>query len=106
MAKIDARLLVIKPPHCVTRLPRPLSERSYWKASEWRHWILFYALPCLEGILHLEYWRHLSKLSEALHILLGEELSSNEIDRAGNINVSIVLQAIRYAKCFPKCLLG
>lgn len=82
VAKIDARLLVIKPPHCVTRLPRPLSERSYWKASEWRHWILFYALPCLEGILHLEYWRHLSKLSEALHILLGEELSSNEIDRA------------------------
>lgn len=106
MAKIDARLLVIKPPHSVTRLPRPLSERSYWKASEWRHWILFYALPCLEGILHFEYWRHLSKLSEALHILLGEALSSNEIDRAGNINVSIVLQAMHYVKCFSTCLLG
>ncbi|XP_077507177.1 uncharacterized protein LOC144116311 [Amblyomma americanum] len=84
VALIDTRLLAIKPPHCIARLPRPLRERGYWKASEWRQWLLFYALPCLEGILRPEYWKHLSKLSEAIHILLREELSPSEIDRAGN----------------------
>ncbi|KAH7986419.1 hypothetical protein HPB49_025976 [Dermacentor silvarum] len=33
-AKIESRLLAIKPPHCVTRLPRPLKDRGHWKASE------------------------------------------------------------------------
>ncbi|KAL3181544.1 hypothetical protein MRX96_008594 [Rhipicephalus microplus] len=36
LAKLDSRLLAIKPPHCVTRLPRPLKDRGHWKASEWR----------------------------------------------------------------------
>ncbi|KAH7940662.1 hypothetical protein HPB49_003364 [Dermacentor silvarum] len=82
-AKIESRLLAIKPPHCVTRLPRPLKDRGHWKASEWRHWILFYALPCLDGILHPEYWKHLSRLSEGIHILLQEELDARDIHRAG-----------------------
>ncbi|XP_077516595.1 uncharacterized protein LOC144127293 [Amblyomma americanum] len=82
---IDSRLLAIKHPHCVTRLPRPIRERGHWKASEWRQWILFNALPCLEGILHPDYWRHLCKLSEALHILLREELTLSEIAKAGNL---------------------
>nr|XP_054931071.1 uncharacterized protein LOC126538922 isoform X2 [Dermacentor andersoni] len=81
-AKIESRLLAIKPPHCVTRLPRPLKDRGHWKASEWRQWILFYALPCLDGILHPEYWKHLSRLSEGIHILLQEELGARDIDRA------------------------
>ncbi|XP_077500047.1 uncharacterized protein LOC144110834 [Amblyomma americanum] len=89
VALIDTRLLAIKPPHCITRLPRPLRERGYWKASEWRQWLLFYALPCLEGILRTEYWKHQSKLSEAIHILLREKLSPSEIDRAGNFLHSI-----------------
>ncbi|XP_050034498.1 uncharacterized protein [Dermacentor andersoni] len=81
-ARIESRLLAIKPPHCVTRLPRPLKDRGHWKASEWRQWILFYALPCLDGILHPEYWKHLSRLSEGIHILLQEELGARDIDRA------------------------
>nr|XP_054923017.1 uncharacterized protein LOC126524036 [Dermacentor andersoni] len=81
-ARIESRLLAIKPPHCVTRLPRPLKDRGHWKASEWRQWILFYALPCLDGILHPEYWKHLSRLSEGIHILLQEELGAGDIDRA------------------------
>ncbi|KAG0415915.1 hypothetical protein HPB47_006913 [Ixodes persulcatus] len=77
-----SRLLAIKPPHCVTRLPRSLNERSFWKASEWRHWLLFYALPCLEEILPLEYWKHFSKLSEAIHMLLRETITPHDIKRA------------------------
>nr|XP_050031715.1 uncharacterized protein LOC126527914 [Dermacentor andersoni] len=81
-ARIESRLLATKPPHCMTRLPRPVKDRGHWKASEWRQWILFYALPCLDGILHPEYRKHLSRLSEGIHILLQEELGARDIDRA------------------------
>lgn len=84
---INKRLLSIRPPHCVTRLPRRVDERLQWKASEWKHWLLYYALPCLEGLLPQDNWRHLAKLSEAVHILLHEEVSTRDIDHAGNLQV-------------------
>ncbi|KAG0415123.1 hypothetical protein HPB47_007705 [Ixodes persulcatus] len=82
VARVNSRIFAIKPPHCVTRLPRSLNERSFWKASKWRHWLLFYALPCLEDILPLEYWKHFSKLSEAIHMLLRETITPHGIKRA------------------------
>ncbi|XP_049517796.1 uncharacterized protein LOC125943205 [Dermacentor silvarum] len=85
LSRIDVRLLSIKPPHCITRLPRSIQERSHWKASEWRNWLLFYALPCLNDILHQEYWRHLSKLCEGIYMLLQEELTVPEIDKAESL---------------------
>ncbi|KAM7306446.1 uncharacterized protein ISCGN_010150 [Ixodes scapularis] len=90
VARVNSRLLQIKPPHCVTRLPRSLNERSFWKASEWRLWLLFYALPCLVDILPLEYWKHLSKLSQAIHILLRETITADEIKRAENLLIDFV----------------
>ncbi|XP_040357221.1 uncharacterized protein LOC121046732 [Ixodes scapularis] len=81
-AAVDKRLLAIKPPHSFTRLPRSLGTRGNWKASEWRHWLLFYCLPCTLGILHPRYWSHLAKLVEGVHLLLREELTSSSIDRA------------------------
>ncbi|XP_077493537.1 uncharacterized protein LOC144104422 [Amblyomma americanum] len=92
VSRINARLLTIKPPHGITRLPRAVSERAQWKASEWRHWILFYALRCLDGILHADYWRHLAKLSEALHILLRESITFSEIDKAESLLEHFVIR--------------
>ncbi|KAM7282358.1 hypothetical protein ISCGN_002508 [Ixodes scapularis] len=83
VAALDRRLLSIRPPHCVTRLPRSLATRTNWKASEWRHWLLYYCLPCTLGILHPRYWSHLAKLVEGVHLLLREELTSSSIDPAG-----------------------
>lgn len=85
LARVNARLLCIKPPHCITRLPRSLCERSYWKASEWRHWLLFYMLPCLQGILPVDYWKLLAKLCEAVHILLRDSIALHEIQQAGKL---------------------
>ncbi|KAM7282555.1 uncharacterized protein ISCGN_002702 [Ixodes scapularis] len=82
VVKVNARLQSIKPPHCITRLPRSIEERSFWKASEWKQWLLFYALPCLLDLLPQLYWRHLCKLSEAIHILLRDSLTLEEIKRA------------------------
>ncbi|XP_040077868.1 uncharacterized protein LOC115321834 [Ixodes scapularis] len=90
VARVNSRLLQIKPPHCVSRLPRSLNERSFWKASEWRLWLLVYALSCLVDILPLEYWKHLSKLSQAIHILLRETITADEIKRAENLLIDFV----------------
>nr|XP_050041017.1 uncharacterized protein LOC126537938 [Dermacentor andersoni] len=83
--EVNNRLLSIQPPHCITRLLRRIGDRAHWKASEWKHWLLFYALPCLDGLIPHEYWRHLVKLSEAVHILLREEISTQQIDHAGKV---------------------
>lgn len=91
-AAVDKRLLAIKPPHSFTRLPRSLGTRGNWKASEWRHWLLFYCLPCTLGIFHPRYWSHLAKLVEGVHLLLREELTSSSIDRAGEDRHVISLQ--------------
>ncbi|KAL1429301.1 hypothetical protein MTO96_016458 [Rhipicephalus appendiculatus] len=79
---INRRLLSIRPPHQFTRLPRTLLERRYWKAHEWRNWLLFYCLPCCRPVLPQRYFRHFSILSEAIFVLLLPELSSDQIDHA------------------------
>ncbi|KAG0433071.1 hypothetical protein HPB47_020260, partial [Ixodes persulcatus] len=87
VVKVNARLQSIKSPHCVTRLHCSIEERSFWKAAEWRQWILFYALPCMLDLLPLLYWRHLCKLSEAIHILLRDSLALEEIKGVGQRSV-------------------
>ncbi|XP_075744426.1 uncharacterized protein LOC142803216 [Rhipicephalus microplus] len=90
---INKRLLNIRPPHHFTRLPRTLRERCYWKAHEWRNWLLFYCLPCCYPVLLPRYFRHFALLSEAIFLLLLQELSSDHIDRAGRLLTSFVSQA-------------
>ncbi|KAG0442927.1 hypothetical protein HPB47_015475 [Ixodes persulcatus] len=106
VARVDSRLLQIKPPHCVTRLPRSLNERSFWTASEWRLWLLFCALPCLVEILPLEYWKHLSKLSQAILILLRETITADEIKRAGALRGMIKLALLAVVRSKPLTQLG
>ncbi|OXU28896.1 hypothetical protein TSAR_016628 [Trichomalopsis sarcophagae] len=48
---INERLLSIKPPSCIARIPRNIEERNQWKASQWLSWLIYYSLICLQGIL-------------------------------------------------------
>ena len=50
---IDDRLNLINPPNEVTRYPRSVSQRAYWKGSEWHWWLLLYAPVVLFRILPL-----------------------------------------------------
>ncbi|XP_064464144.1 uncharacterized protein LOC135375344 [Ornithodoros turicata] len=85
IAAVNSRLESITPPHCFTRLPRSLNERAYWKASEWRHWLLFYSLPCMLGLVPISTWRHFRKLVEATQILLSVELTAVLLRRADGL---------------------
>ena len=74
VSRIDKRLTSIKPPNNLTRAPRSLSHRRFWKGSEWRSWMLFFLLPCLIGILPDHFLRHWLVLVHSLALLLSESI--------------------------------
>lgn len=79
---IDKLLLAIKPPVELTRVPRSVKEKKYWKASEWRSFLLFYALPVLSGILSKKYLNHLFLLVFGVYTLLQENIQIVDINNA------------------------
>ncbi|XP_025154650.1 uncharacterized protein LOC105181391 isoform X2 [Harpegnathos saltator] len=68
---IDKRLLNIKPPKEIHRLPRALKEGKL-KASEWRSWTLFYSVPCLTGILNDNALASFILLVRSINVLLSQ----------------------------------
>ncbi|XP_043271923.1 uncharacterized protein [Venturia canescens] len=82
LSLIDERMKKIRTPSRIARKPRSMNTYKTWKASEWRNWILYYAVSCLTGIIGNEYLSLFCKLSEALHILNGDSINREEMDRA------------------------
>ena len=76
---VNKRLLEIKPPDLITRVPRSLEDRRFWKASELRSWLLFYSLPCLFGILAEECFQHLACFVEALWLMLQDSITEHDL---------------------------
>lgn len=82
VAKINKRLERMFPPKTVSRLPRPISERRFWKASEWKCWLLYYAFPCLDGILPRKYLKHFALLSQSVYALLKDSVTHTDVNNA------------------------
>ena len=82
MKDLDRRLLKMQPPCEVTRYPRSLATRRFWKASEWRAFLLFYSLIILPGILPQPYLQHLFLLVFSIYTLLQSSVTSAELDAA------------------------
>ena len=78
--EIDRRLTGICPPSDVRRLPRPITDRKFWKATEWRAWLLFYSIPVLSDILPLKYLQHWLILVECICVLLASRITFAEIE--------------------------
>ncbi|KAE8750550.1 hypothetical protein FOCC_FOCC002844 [Frankliniella occidentalis] len=66
---ISRRLASILTPTHITRKPRSIDLIHMWKASEWRNWLLYYAIPCLLNIVPVRYLRLLGLLSNAIFLL-------------------------------------
>lgn len=83
---ISRRLKNIKPPEFIERLPRNI-EKNYanFKATELQSWLLYYSLPCLIGLLHEQYLNHFLLLSEGIYILLGDNITEQELKRADKL---------------------
>ena len=55
---IDQCLLSIKTPSEIVRVPRSLTYRKFWKATEWRSFLLFYSPVILSAFLPKPYYHH------------------------------------------------
>lgn len=85
VSQINERLTGIKPPQWFTRLPRSLHDRSFWKASEWKWWLLHYSIPCLHRILPEKYLRHFSLFVAGISLLLKDEVSPEDLLCASDV---------------------
>lgn len=88
---IDERAMKIKPPGNITRLYRSLSQRAYWKGSEWKNWFLFYAPFVLRDILKAKFYQHFLLLSEACFILNKTTITKDDLFRAGR-NIELFVE--------------
>ena len=79
---INKKAKQIKPPSEFTRSIRPLETISYWKASEFRSWLLHLSLPLLKDYLPSEYINHLALLVCAMHILLSDCITPSDLSTA------------------------
>ncbi|XP_046482806.1 uncharacterized protein [Neodiprion pinetum] len=79
--QINDRLMRMTPTHEIHRLPRKLSKRGKWKASEWQSWLLFYSLPCLDGLIPDAALEHLSLLVDSSFILLQNKISEADLNK-------------------------
>ena len=83
---LEKRYMSIKPPSCISRLPRSIiGNFSHLKASELQSFLLFYSLPCLYGLLPDSYFQHYLLLVEAIYILLKHSISSNDLAKAARL---------------------
>lgn len=77
---LDQKLLQVKPPKFIQRLPRSLKSRKQWKASELRSWLLYYSIPILKNILPDKYLQHWILLVVSINFLLKEQIDSCNIE--------------------------
>lgn len=83
-AVVNKNIKAIKPLKTFSISPRPIEEREFWKAHEYKYWLLFYAVPCLTCTLKPIYLNHLTLLSEAIFIFLKSKITPSDYLKASN----------------------
>ncbi|XP_074629306.1 uncharacterized protein LOC141886900 [Acropora palmata] len=82
--KVDKRLLEIKPPSVITRIPRSIQHHvKFWKATEYRNWLFYYSLPCMRGVLDEEYYQYYTLFVSGIFLLSGRSISPEQMEMAG-----------------------
>ncbi|MCH9716718.1 MAG: hypothetical protein K0U52_06490, partial [Gammaproteobacteria bacterium] len=80
--QITKIILKVKLPHDFRRSTRSIDSIKQWKASEFRVYLLYLAVPVMKEFLPAKYVYHLSLLVLSIHILLGRHISQSEVDVA------------------------
>ncbi|XP_066912244.1 uncharacterized protein [Clytia hemisphaerica] len=80
---IENRLVSLKPPNHISRVPRTIKGNlGYWKASEFRSFLLYYFVPVMLNLLPSIYFEHFYLLSHAVHLLLKSKINLDDINTA------------------------
>ncbi|KAK3932331.1 Triosephosphate isomerase [Frankliniella fusca] len=82
---LNKKLLAIKPPAHIPRVPRPFSEMPYFKISELKTFALDYSLPVYKGTLSDLYLDHHATLVAALQILNSDVITAADLKIAHDL---------------------
>jgi len=96
----EKRILSLKPPNHITRAPRPIKGNlGYWKASEFRSFLLYYFVPVMINILPSLQFQHFYLLSHAIHLLLKTNTNDHDITCAKRY---LFLFVYHFDKIYPR----
>lgn len=87
---LNKRILGLQPPAYIVRKPRSLDDRSNFKASEFRFFLLYYLPVCLPGLVGNVYVQHVRRLSAAVYILLKRTIPKVEVNDAEKMLIRFV----------------
>ncbi|XP_052124790.1 uncharacterized protein LOC127749680 isoform X2 [Frankliniella occidentalis] len=81
---IDTRMKMIKTPSKISRKPGSCSirNRKKFKGTQWRDWLIHFALPCLEGLIVDEHMHLIEKLSRGAFLLSQDIILPEHIEEA------------------------
>ncbi|CAC5386299.1 unnamed protein product [Mytilus coruscus] len=93
--EISTRLVQLSKfiPKKFARKPRGLDEIDYWKATEYRQFLLYTGKLVLKGVLKKELYEHFLSFSVAMTILVSPVLVENYVEYAKELLVYFVSQA-------------
>ncbi|XP_071855403.1 uncharacterized protein [Apostichopus japonicus] len=89
--EISSRLLKIKPPCEASRLPRSLLDRKFWKATEWKNFLL-YSPVILCGLLPARFLTHWWLLVYAIYSLGSSTVTTKMIQDSKCALLKFVIQ--------------
>ncbi|XP_039311945.1 uncharacterized protein LOC105207063 isoform X1 [Solenopsis invicta] len=78
----DQKLKKIMPCHEISRTTDSIENFGLWKASQWKHHLLYYSLVCLKDILSLRYYKHWLLLVFSIYTILKDRFSIQEFRSA------------------------
>lgn len=82
-----------------------MSLRKFWKAHKWYIWLFYYSLPVLKGVLPEPLLKHWSKLVKGVSLLLGENITRDQITESEALLTDFVKDISMYTMGKPICLI-
>lgn len=83
--ELNRRIIALKPPTRIRHKPKPIFDRSYYTANEYRSIIWYYMRFSLLGLLKKELIKHFCLLSDATYILSKAKIKRSEVESAGEM---------------------
>lgn len=77
--EVDMRIMILHATREITRNPAPVSKRTFWKAAEYKNFLLYYSPFVLRNILPDRYFRHWLLLVFAFHVFLSASITEADL---------------------------
>lgn len=79
--RIDSIFKKIRlPEYSDSRLPKSISNRALWKASQWKYWCLYLSIPILQTtLLHPKYINHWGNFVKGTYLLSKEKIYKDDV---------------------------